>query len=61
VQQEAHVLTDPKTLLPCRAVLSRRIHIAEKAEGSAPMSEEATRTYTFHWTLAEPVAPSPAR
>ncbi|HET9299247.1 MAG TPA: hypothetical protein VFO11_04835 [Candidatus Polarisedimenticolaceae bacterium] len=54
IQQEVHVLTDPTTLLPYRVVFSRSMKAAEKAAGSLPISEEATRTYTFRWTVAEP-------
>jgi len=58
MQQEAHVLADPNTLLPYRAVLFRSMEMAEKAKGSVVQSEEATRTYTFRWTVADPVAPA---
>ena len=54
MSQEVRIVSDPKTLLPRKAVFWRWIEMAERKEGAAPQSEEGTRTYTFRWTLPEP-------
>jgi hypothetical protein len=59
MSQEVRVVTDPTTLLPYKAVFSRSVLMAEKTEGSVPLSEEATRTYTFRWKPSEMKRPVP--